>query len=63
MCTEYNVELAVTCKETYTGMQIHLSQCTQDALVSAEWNLHVMQLVLDVNCSRSCHRDSEGHYT
>jgi len=63
MCTEYNVELAITFKETYIRMQIHLTQCTQDALVSAELNLQVIQLVLDVNRSRSCQRASEGHYT
>lgn len=63
MCTEYNVELAVTFKETYTRMQIHLTKSIQDAQVSAELNLQVMQLVLDVNCSRSCQAAFEGHYT
>jgi hypothetical protein len=41
----------------------HLIRCTQDALVSEELNLQVMQLVLDINCSRSCQRASEVHYT
>jgi len=50
-------------KKRTQGSKYTQTRCTQDALLSAELNHQVMQLVLDVNCSRSCQRASEGHYT